>query len=51
MLSIKIFVIDGSVFDQNYKKNGECKKVEIIGRKKNTNMTWEERKLEELIIE
>ena len=49
MLCTKIFVIERSVFDQNYTKNGEYNNIEIIRRKKNTNMNKERRKLKAII--
>jgi len=49
MLCTKIFVIERSVFDQNYRKNGEYNNIEIIRRKKNTNMNKERRKLKAII--
>jgi len=41
VLHTKVLVIQGSAFDQNYRKNEEYNNTEIIGRKKNTNMTRE----------
>lgn len=39
VLCIKILVIKGSVFNQNCKKNKKKCNTEMIGSKKNTNMT------------
>ena len=39
VLCAKILAIEGSAFNQNYKKNEECNNIEIIGRKKNTDIT------------
>lgn len=50
VLHTKVLVIQGSAFDQNYRKNEEYNNTEIIGRKKNTNMTRERRKREVTII-